>query len=188
MSVLGYRKTVITEKISQDLIHRIDLTMQTTPHITPRAGMIMNLLIQGLKPGQIAERIGMSSAWLSTIMNGPQFKDQLAIRREAIENRIDSGVIDHMNEDVAQANEAERVLRAHAAETARNVVRLIEGDNANVSLRASQDLLDRVGPQKRSGVDITQASITIDIKSAMLIKETFEMESSSELESVTKQP
>ena len=138
--------------------------------------MIMDLVIEGLRPGQIAERLGLTGSYVSVILNGPQFKHQLAIRRENIENQIDSTVVNHMNETAEEANKAERILRDNAAESARNVVRLMNGENDNVSLRASQDILDRAGPQKRAGVDVTQTVINIDIKSAMLIKETFAME------------
>ena len=136
----------------------------------------MDFVIQGLKSGMIAERLNLTLPYVSTIINAPQFQHQLAIRREKIENEIDSGVISHKQEAVNASIEAERVLRAHAKQTAENLVRLVDGDKEPISLRASQDLLDRVGPQKRTGVDVASTVVNIDMEAAILIKETIEMD------------
>lgn len=153
--------------------------MQTVPHITPRAATIMDFVIQGMKSGEIAERLGLSLSYVSTVINAPQFSDALAIRRGNISQQVDDRSIEHLQEAANESRDADRILREHARKAAENMARLADGDNDSIALRANADILDRVGPQKRTGVDATQTIVNIDINAAMLIKETLEMDKAS---------
>jgi hypothetical protein len=139
--------------------------------LTPRAVQIMDLTIQGLKSGQIAERLGLTGAYVSTITSAANYQHQLAIRREKLENRIDDKVV---NATV----EAADVLKEHSVQAARNLVAMADGDKSPISLRANESVLDRVGVSKKSdgGIKMAQQVVIIDDKTAKTIQETLEME------------
>jgi hypothetical protein len=129
----------------------------------------MDLVIEGLKPGQIAERLNLTLSYVSTIIHAPQFDHQLAIRRERIEERIDSDVVDRIQEST-------EILRKNAVAAANRIAAQVDSESDAIAFRASTDILDRVGQQKRSGVEVTQTTVNIDVKAAMLIKETLDMD------------
>jgi cell division septum initiation protein DivIVA len=129
----------------------------------------MDFCIQGLKTGEIAERLDLSISRVSTIMNGPNFKHQLAIRRAKFEDDFDEKVANNRQE-------AAEVLKRSAVAAAQRMVQLVDSESDSIAHRASSDILDRVGPQKRTGVETSQATINIDIDAAKLIEETLKMD------------
>jgi predicted transcriptional regulator len=144
--------------------------MQTVDTITPRAAKIMDLVMQGLKPGQIAERIGLTRAYVSTLLHAPQFQHQLAIRRGKFEEKLDDEII-------TSEIEAANVLRKHSKEAAERMVQLLDSSKDEMVYRASADILDRTGVQKQpKNTTINQTAIVVlDEKRARLIQETLEM-------------
>ena len=137
---------------------------------TPLSVAIMNLYVQNLTGPQIAERLGHSRQYVSSIIKAPNFQHQLSIRRATIADGIDYKVI---NAETESAN----ALKAHAKEIAENMARLaLESDSESIMLRAGADVLDRVGPQKRQkNAEASVAIVMIDGDAARLIKETAEM-------------
>ena len=136
---------------------------------TPLSVAIMNLYVQNLTGPQIAERLGHSRQYVSSIIKAPNFQHQLSIRRATIADGIDDKVI---NAEMEAAN----VLKAHAKETAEKMVELLEDESSGIQLRAAADILDRVGPQKRQkNAEASVAIVMIDGDAARLIKETAEM-------------
>lgn len=145
--------------------------MEHAETLTPRATEMLDLAIQGLKPGQIAERLSLSLPYVSTILNAPNFQHMLAIRRGKLEDRIDDKIV---NSKV----EAADVIAAHAVEAAKKLVALADCEHNPIALRASESILDRAGVIKKSdgGGRMTQQIVIIDNKTAQVIQETLEME------------
>ena len=145
--------------------------MEHAETLTPRAMEMLDLAIQGLKPGQIAERLSLSLPYVSTILNAPNFQHMLAIRRGKLEDRIDDKIV---NSKV----EAADVLADHAVQAARNLVALADCQRNPLSLKANESVLDRAGVIKKSdgGVKMAQQIVIIDNKTAQVIQETLEME------------
>lgn len=148
--------------------------MDHAEQLTPRATQIMDLAIQGLRSGQIAERLGLSHPYVCTVMSAPNFQHQLAIRRERLEDRID--------EKVANATvEAATILKENAVRAAKKLVELVDGSDNPLALRASESVLDRAGVTKKSergGLMMQQQVIVLDEKTAQAIEETLMMEKS----------
>lgn len=145
--------------------------MEYMEQLTPRAAQIMDLAIQGLTSGQIAQRLEMSPPYISTIMGAANFQHQLSIRREKLEGRIDDKVV---NATV----EAGSILKENAVRAAQKIVDLVENDNNPLALRASESILDRIGVSKKvdGGATMVQQVVIIDDKTARAIQETLEME------------
>lgn len=140
-------------------------------HLTPRAGKIMDMVLEGVKSGEIARALGLTPSYVSAIIHAPQFEHQLAVRKAHITEQFD--------DDLASTAEAANdLLRKHAFEAATKLVNLISSDSASVAHKASQDVLDRAGITKQAqNINIDQTNIIIDEAAALLIKETLEMDS-----------
>ena len=130
----------------------------------------MDMVIQGLKSGAIAERLELTVQYVSTIVHAPQFQHQLAIRRENYQEHFDQSLIEN-------EQDANKILKKNAIAAALKMVALMEAGNSNIQLKASCDIMDRVGPTKQNkNIDISQTNIIVDEKMAKLIKETLEMD------------
>lgn len=139
-------------------------------HLTPRAGKIMDMVITGLKSGEIADKLGLTVQYISTIVHGPQFQHQLAIRREKFEDDFDDNLI-------ASEQKANQILRENAAKAANKMVALLDSESEQIIHKASTDIMDRVGPTKQNkSIDLSQTNIIIDEGMANLIKETLDMD------------
>ena len=148
---------------------KIQREMFRNEFMTPLSHAVMNLYIQNVSLPQIAERLGHTRQYISSIVTAPNFQHMLAIRRATVASGIDERVIN-------AEKEAADVLKAHAKETAEKMVRLLNAESEGVQLRAAADILDRVGPQKRQkGAEVAATVVMIDEKAAALIKETTEM-------------
>ena len=144
--------------------------METTNHLNPRYAKIQDMCMQGLKPGQIAERLGLTLPWVSTVINSPNFQHQLSIRRKAFEEVHDQQVIN-------SEKEAADVLKENARRAAQKMVDLLDGDKQEIQIKAAGDILDRVGPSKQTKNENTNSNVVlIDAKMATVINETFEMD------------
>lgn len=139
-------------------------------HITPRAMKIMDMVISGLKSGEIADSLKLTVQYVSTVIHAPQFQHQLAMRREKFEEDFDQNLI-------ASEQEAAEILRNNAAAAARKMVRLLDSESEQIVHKASTDIMDRVGPTKQNkNIDLSQTNIIIDEGMANLIKETLDMD------------
>ena len=139
-------------------------------HLTPRAMKIMDMVIAGLKSGAIADKLGLTVQYISTIVHAPQFEHQLAIRRERFEEEFDHSLIE-------TEQEAASILKRNAAEAARKLVKLLDSESEAIVHKTSTDIMDRVGPTKQNrNIDIAQTNIIINDSMASLIKETLEMD------------
>jgi len=132
---------------------------------------MLDYIIQGLKPSQIAERLGLTLSYVSTVTNSPNFQHQLSIRRAKFEDELDDRVI-------VSEREAVDVLRESARKAAEKMVALVDSPSDAIALRSSSDIMDRVGPhkQQRNVSEKTSNIVILDEKAALLIHETLMME------------
>ena len=146
-------------------------------NLSPRATAIMDLLIQGMKPGEIAKTLSISNTYVSEICNAPQFQNSLAIRRSRIADKIDDSIVESRTKAAQEVAEAERVLKESAREAAERMAAMVNSGNDSIALRASAEILDRSGlPKQTSQPSLAGASVTvINNETAVLIKETMEM-------------
>ncbi len=139
-------------------------------HLTPRASRIMDMVISGMKSGEIAKELDLTVQYISTVVHAPQFEHQLAIRREKFEETFDQNIINRESDAMA-------ILRENAAAAALKMVELLDNESPSIQHKASVDIMDRAGPAKQSGsIDISQTNIIIDENMANLIKETIDMD------------
>jgi hypothetical protein len=144
--------------------------METANHLTPRAVKIMDMTILGLKPGQIAKSLGLTVAYVSTIIHAPQFQHQLAQRRDRYEEKFD-------DEAIRKEQEAADLIKQNARKAAEKVIGLLDSDSEAIQLKAGADIMDRAGltKQNRTG-DISQTNIILDEAAVNLITETLKMD------------
>lgn len=132
---------------------------------------IIDLLLAGHTKNDIAQKLGMGVAYISTITNSPQFQHELALRRSRLE--------DVKNEKLAERriDPVTETLKKGALRAAERLVNNIESHSENVAHRAATEILDRTGYQKHEAVDVTSKSVSINIsaKDAQVIQETLRM-------------
>ena len=140
-----------------------------TETLTPRYNRIMDLCIRGLTSGEIAKELNMGINHVSQIIHAANFEHQLAIRRARYEEKHDESVL-------RSEEEATEVLRRSAREAAEKMVSLLEDESPVIQLKSASEILDRVGPSKRSGSAGAQAAVIVNISSAdaAVIAETLE--------------
>ena len=144
--------------------------MNFANHLTPRSLKIMDMVISGLKSGAIAEALGLTVQYISTVIHAPQFEHQLAIRRSTYQENFDQSLI-------SSEQDSMKILRESAAKAAQKMVNLLDNENSAIQQKASCDIMDRVGPTKQTkNADISQTNIILDEASAKLIRETFLMD------------
>ena len=132
--------------------------------LTPRSFQIIDLVVQGVKSGQIAKRLSLSHAYVSQIMSAPQFQHQLAMRREKVQDRMDGQIVD-------STIEASNKLKKHAIDAANKMVELLDNGSANLQKSAAAEILDRTGVKTDDKAQVAAAVIVIDDKSAAVIKQ-----------------
>lgn len=144
--------------------------MKTSNHLNPRYQQIQDLCMLGYKPGEIAEKLGMSLSWVSTILNAPNFQHQLSIRQAKHIDELDTDIIRTKKEAVDE-------LKENALKAAQKMVNLLDSSKEETILKAASDILDRVGPAKKSGSEGSNNTvIMIDTKMANIIQESLEMD------------
>ena len=95
----------------------------------------------------------------------------LAIRRASFEENLDNKLANSTIES------AEEVLRNAAKAAAEKIVEEIDNQNVSVALKASAEVLDRVGVVKQGGsINANQTTVVIDAKIANVIQESLKME------------
>lgn len=98
---------------------------------------VARLLISGLRPVDIAKKLGYTQAWLSTMMNSPVFKDyvsKLSANKDEKALDIRSQIAEGASVGVA---ELLKVLKGEGA--------YAEGVPTSTKIKVAQDFLDRDG-------------------------------------------
>ena len=137
----------------------------TMEQLTPRHFQIMDLAVQGLPSGEIAKRINLGGAYVSTIMAAPNFQHQLAMRRAKFEERLDDKIVN-------TTIEAGNVLKQNAIRAANKMVSLLDSGTPGLQKSAAADIMDRVGlaKQTQQNVDVNAKVVVLDAKSASVIE------------------
>lgn len=144
--------------------------LSTAEKISPRATQIMDLHIQGLRSKDIAARLGLTPRYVGEIINAPNFQHTLAIRRSLFEEKLDNKIV---NTTISAADE----IKKHAKAAADRLVSLLDGDSESTQMKASTEILDRVGiVSQKKGAEVSASVVIVDEKSAALINETLRME------------
>ena len=141
------------------------ITPSAMEQLTPRHFMIMDLLIQGSKTGEIAKRIGMTHAWVCTIVNDASFQHRLAIRRAKFTEKLDEKAINTVIE-------AGDTLKKHAVDAANKLVEMLDTGTPGLQKASAVDILDRVGigKQTQNSTSVSSKVVIIDEKSATVIE------------------
>ena len=106
--------------------------------LLPRHHRILDLCIQGLNSGSIAEILGMHKDSISLITRSPLFQDALARRRDKHTETIDQ-------KDAETLTRSRALLEEASEQAAQTQIDLLDEDkNDSIRLRASQHILDRV--------------------------------------------
>ena len=142
--------------------------------LTPRHFMIMDLIIQGCKTGDIAKRLGLAHAYICTIVGDASFQHRLAMRREKFTEKLDERVIN----TVIEAGDA---LKENAKRAADKLVMLLDTGTPGIQKAAASDILDRVGlgKQTQSLTSVSSKVVIIDEKSATIIENLLTEEKNS---------
>jgi len=138
----------------------------TMEQLTPRHYQIMDLVIQGVKSGQIAKRLDIGHSYVSTILGGPNFQHQLTMRRAKFQDKLDEKIV---NTTV----EAGNVLKAAAVRAANRMANLVDAGTPGLQKSAAADILDRVGlaKQTQQNIDVSAKVVVLDAKSASVIED-----------------
>jgi len=106
--------------------------------LLPRHHRILDLCIQGLNSGSIAEILGMHKDSISLITRSPLFQDALARRRDKHTETVDQ-------KDAETLTRSRALLEEASEQAAQTQIDLLDEDkNDSIRLRASQHILDRV--------------------------------------------
>lgn len=113
---------------------------------------VARLLISGMRPVDIARKLGYTQAWLSTMMNSPVFKDYV----NKLSERKDEGAIDIR----AQIAEGAQVGVSELLKILKGEDIYAEGVSVQQRIKVAQDFLDRDGHAKITKVQ-TQSVVTV---------------------------
>lgn len=113
---------------------------------------VARLLISGMRPVDIARKLGYTQAWLSTMMNSPVFKDYVS----KLSSRKDDGAVDIR----AQIAEGAQVGVSELLKILKGEDVYAEGVSVQQRIKVAQDFLDRDGHAKITKVQ-TQSVVTV---------------------------
>ena len=112
--------------------------------LLPRHFEVMELVLRGNGPSEIAQVMGMSPQGISLIINAPLFQDALTRRRDQMQKNQDEG-------DIVASVKALEVLENAAVDAAKTHVSLLESSDPRVAAASANAILDRV-LEKKTGV------------------------------------
>ena len=148
-------------------------------NLLPRHNQIVDLILEGsMNYKQIAATVGVTPATVRNILGSPTIQHELAVRREH-RNEIRDEM--ETREKVNEVESARRILNASVPDAATKLVNLMNLGEDKIARMAANDILDRGGMPRVAKTDNTNRNMTLvlDVESAMLIKETFELDSDS---------
>lgn len=118
----------------------------------PRHFAILNLVLAGNGPKEIAQALGMTPQAISLIMNSPIFQHEVSRRRDGIDKVVD--------QELASAPiRAKQILEENAAAAAQVHIDIIENEvDPRVRQASANSILDRVFGD---GKKMTQANVIV---------------------------
>lgn len=109
--------------------------------LLPRHFVIMDLVLAGLGPTDIARELSMSPVGVGLIVNAPIFQSELARRRSQANVGLQESAQQEMR---AAVSRAKSILEGAANQAASVQTELLECGDPSIRLRASDSILDRV--------------------------------------------
>lgn len=140
--------------------------------LMPRHLKIIELVLEGLKLGDIANKVDMSVVQLKNIRNSPTFQHELSMRQESYNSLHDQNMIN------VQLETAEEVIQDNQLPAAEMLRDILKGEDTAMQFRAAESLLDRGGHPKVQKQDTTSRSIVIALDAGKLdlINETLKLD------------
>jgi predicted transcriptional regulator len=140
--------------------------------LLPRHIKVMDLKIAGFKQKEIAEKLDLTEAAVSSIVNSQVFLDHIPIRRAELQQQADD---DYENEPEQIAG----LLQRNTLQAVKNLVELLNSDNERLALAAAVAILDRTGHGKlsRGKMSVERETLHLSDEQAGLIHETLNMDS-----------
>lgn len=124
--------------------------MPELQRLNPRHQKMIELTLQGFKPGEIAEQLGVSREGVTWVLGSAPAQDELA-RRRASQERI--------HDDTVASTVVKAAARIEAAslDAANGLVDLMGSQDERVRLLSIKEILDRAGAStsaKSSGATV----------------------------------
>lgn len=145
---------------------RIPLVMagNELQRLLPRHYKIMDLVLEGMGPAEIADSLDMSRVGIGLIINSPIFQERVAARRVKIEQGHDDLV-------AVSVSRAMDRLQGSADDAAKVHTDLLESENDSIKQRSASEILDRVGlgKQEQRGNDGIHVTINAEVAQVLQI-------------------
>jgi hypothetical protein len=127
---------------------------------------LLELCLRGVMSNkEMAAALGMSEQNISIVTNSSSFQHELAIRRAAINEKVDAAIVE-------AGDEVTETIRSGALEAAKRLCVLRDSTDEQVASRACENILDRSGHPRVMKSEQKSLSITIDAKDIALLNET----------------
>ena len=151
----------------------IEILMNNTQQLCPRAYQIMDLYIDGYGTNEIARKLNITPQYVGMIINAPNFQHSIAIRKAQLVEQVDARIAD-------QIVDATAVLKSNAKKAAERLVSLLDSDHESIQLKSSLEVLAIDGVQSVKTPDAAIAVVNIGEKEAKIIAETLKMKEKSD--------
>jgi len=115
---------------------------------------VARLLLAGQRPIDISRRLGYTSAWLSTMMNSPVFKDYMS--------KLSSAKDDKAMDIREQIREGAQVGVSELLKIINGEDQYAEGVSVQQKIKVAQDFLDREGHGKVTKVEQRSVSVVLN--------------------------
>jgi len=115
---------------------------------------VARLLLAGQRPIDISRRLGYTSAWLSTMMNSPVFKDYMS--------KLSSAKDDKALDIREQIREGAQVGVSELLKIIKGEDQYAEGVSVQQKIKVAQDFLDREGHGKVTKVEQRSVSVVLN--------------------------
>jgi len=143
--------------------------MTAIQKLSARHYKIIELCLRGWTPKDIAEHLGMSQQWISTVINGPTFQYQLAEQRSKLNDRRDQDIVE-------QTGRVDEAIASHTMAAVDRLGLVVSNGKDGDAIRAADSILDRGGHARVQKTEQRSVSVTIDAEDAKLITETLQMD------------
>ena len=137
--------------------------------MNPRHYRILDMTLQGVPQSVIAAELGISSNNICTIVTGPSFQHELALRRSSLTHKIDDQIagIHQQVED--------RLKNASLAAADKLCVSLDSPDE-QVAVKSALELLDRTGHQKVNKIESKSSVLVLNAEDLARIEKSLELD------------
>ena len=136
--------------------------------LLPRHHQIVELVMDGLPNGEIAEIVGCTPQTISNVRNGSEVQHMLALRHA----RIAAASDDRRASDAAEVSEA---IRSRTLDAVKRLGMVLDHGKDRDALRAAEAILDRGGFPRVQRTEAKSVAITLDSNDVSRLAETLAM-------------